>query len=162
MQDITVNGQWYRVVYGSSIAAPTWGRYMNRAHEGLEPAGFAAPEQRLIEGERVGVPNVVGRSVAQATQILEDAGFGVTVRSRSTWSNVARGAVAWTDPRGGTRAPNGTTVTLVLSAGPEPRRAAEPPPVQESGSDEGSSRSNPGRGNGNGDGNGRGGDADDD
>jgi len=119
MKNIRINGRYYPLVYGSSISAPTWARFMNRAHEGLPHARFTAPDRRMVEGERIRIPDVTGRTVPTATDILEDAGFDVRVRDRDGYSDAPKGTVGWTEPSG--RAPAGTTITIIRSAGPEPR-----------------------------------------
>ena len=40
MQGITIAGKPYKYVYGSSIAAPTWKRYMDKVLEGTPDVGF--------------------------------------------------------------------------------------------------------------------------
>ncbi|OKL51315.1 transglycosylase domain-containing protein [Buchananella hordeovulneris] len=35
--DVTINGEYYDYIYGSTIAAPTWARFMAQAMEGREP-----------------------------------------------------------------------------------------------------------------------------
>ncbi|WP_284328310.1 hypothetical protein [Demequina litorisediminis] len=37
-QNVTINGQWYDYVYGSTIAGPTWSDFMSRALEDEEQA----------------------------------------------------------------------------------------------------------------------------
>ncbi|HET6692861.1 MAG TPA: Stk1 family PASTA domain-containing Ser/Thr kinase, partial [Pedococcus sp.] len=92
----------------------------------------------LSEGEQP-VPNVVGRTQGEATALLEDAGFDVSVElDDSTPSQ--RGIVLRQDPAGDTEAPEGSTVTITVSDYEEP----EPTP-------------SPGNGNGGGNGNGNGG-----
>ncbi|WP_277211183.1 transglycosylase domain-containing protein [Isoptericola croceus] len=45
---ITVNGQFHRILYGSTIAAPVWKEYMDVAVEGMPVQKFGAPDQSLI------------------------------------------------------------------------------------------------------------------
>jgi serine/threonine-protein kinase len=63
------------------------------------------------------VPNVVGQDEATATQILRDADFVVEVQ-RANSNDVASGFVISQDPPGG-QAKKGSTVVIVVSAGPE-------------------------------------------
>ena len=58
--------------------------------------------------ELVEVPSVSYKSVDEATQILEDAGFKVKVRHRTKLLDVA----AYTDPPSKSLAPKGSTVTI--------------------------------------------------
>lgn len=78
--------------------------------------------------ERVIVPNVEGLLAADARFALEDRGFQVlTLREFS--EDVAEGRVIRQRPAGNTRAPRGTEVTLVISAGsPQPPPPPRPPP----------------------------------
>jgi membrane peptidoglycan carboxypeptidase len=125
VQNITINGRGYRNVYGSSIAGPTWRRFMERAHAGREVLGFAAPPQSFLTAPKVSLPQVGGRSVDDATRILTSAGLRVTV-GESRESGHAAGLVAWTDPAAGTQLTVGSSVTLVISSGPPPV-VIEPP-----------------------------------
>lgn len=124
MQRVTINGRYYRWVYGGVLAAPTWRNYMSRAHQGLPVAGFPQPEYRLVYGDRIAVPSVIGRSVASARATLQASGFRVVV-GRAVTSNRPAGTVAGQTPRGGALARAGSTVTLTPSAG----RPAPPPPA---------------------------------
>lgn len=45
---ITVNGQFFRVLYGSSVAAPAWKAYMDTAVADLPVQGFGPPDPVLI------------------------------------------------------------------------------------------------------------------
>lgn len=127
MQRVTINGRYYRYVYGGVLAAPTWSRYMNAAHEGMPVIGFPAPEDRLLYGDRRAVPNVIGQSVSAARSNLEAAGFRVRVGG-SISSSIRVGAVAGTSPRVGSLVAPGSTITIYPSSGaPAPAPAPEPP-----------------------------------
>ncbi len=47
-EGITVNGQYFEPLYGSSVAAPAWKSFMDVAVKGLPRQGFGAPDQALI------------------------------------------------------------------------------------------------------------------
>jgi beta-lactam-binding protein with PASTA domain/predicted Ser/Thr protein kinase len=64
------------------------------------------------------VPSTAGQTEEEATEALEDAGFKVGVE-RINSESVAPGAVAYSDPRGGSTATKGSTVTLFVSRGPK-------------------------------------------
>ncbi|HET6687380.1 MAG TPA: transglycosylase domain-containing protein [Jiangellaceae bacterium] len=64
------------------------------------------------------VPNVIGMQVNQARRALQDAGFKVAVEQQS--DQAPAGQVIGQDPGGGTAAPPGSTVTIVVSA-PDPQ-----------------------------------------
>ena len=64
------------------------------------------------------VPTVIGLSVAEASSQLGAAGFAVTEASEPS-SDVEEGVVIRTDPAAGTELDAGSTVTIVVSSGPE-------------------------------------------
>ncbi len=68
------------------------------------------------------VPNVVGRTEAQATQLIEDAGFEVSRVTDSTTEST-KGTVLQQSPAAGQTLDKGSTVTIVVSTFEEP-----PPP----------------------------------
>ena len=87
------------------------------------------PETQLEEGEDVAItvsdgpgtaaiPNVEGLSRKEARERLVDAGFKVRER-REPSDDVAKGRVVETVPETGDQVELGSTVTLVLSSGPE-------------------------------------------
>ena len=45
MQGVRINGRGYSTVYGSTISAPVWRTFMNRAHQGLPVERFASVPQ---------------------------------------------------------------------------------------------------------------------
>ncbi|NEC92729.1 penicillin-binding transpeptidase domain-containing protein, partial [Streptomyces sp. SID12501] len=83
----TINGRtYYRGPYGSSIAGPTWSRFMTQVLAGAENPGFSNAGDREVFGERVAVPSVVGRSESDARGALERAGFRVSVSGEQVQS----------------------------------------------------------------------------
>ncbi len=60
----------------------------------------------------VTVPDVTGKSVAQARKILKDAGFQVQVTHVFPW--VIGGNVVAQSPNGTSKAPLGSTVTIAI------------------------------------------------
>jgi serine/threonine-protein kinase len=69
-----------------------------------------------MSGERIDVPDVVGRSQAQATKTLQDAGFKVNVKD--TYSDdYSVGLVARQSPDEGAQLKKGATVTIWVSRG---------------------------------------------
>jgi serine/threonine-protein kinase len=63
------------------------------------------------------VPDVVGRTIAEASNLLGQAGFSVNQTSEPS-STVDEGLVIRTDPAPGTPAPRDSAVTVVVSSGP--------------------------------------------
>jgi membrane peptidoglycan carboxypeptidase len=144
VQRMTINGTYYRNVYGSSIAAPTWKRFMMRALEGAPNPPFADPDQKLVFGEKIPVPSVVGKSESEARKILEAAGFGATIDPTQVPSKQAAGSVASQNPSGS--ATRGAVITLTLSNGqsPDPAPNTDPNPNP----NPGNNRGGPGGGKG--------------
>ena len=70
----------------------------------------SGPEERPV-------PDVSGRTVAEASNILGQNGFTVAQTSEAS-STVEEGKVIRTDPPAGTPQPKGATVTVVVSSGP--------------------------------------------
>ncbi len=63
------------------------------------------------------VPNVVGRTLAEASNLLGQAGFAVNQTTEPS-NTVPEGQVIRTDPAAGTTQDKGTTITVVVSSGP--------------------------------------------
>jgi eukaryotic-like serine/threonine-protein kinase len=87
------------------------------------PAGETAPTSEPITlivssgPKTVKIPKVDGQGRADAQNELKDAGFNVKVELEESRS-VADGEVIRTEPKGGSDAPRGSTVTMVVSDGP--------------------------------------------
>ena len=101
-------------------------RRPSRRPRGIVFAQVPGAGAQLDEGERVEilvssqlaripVPSVEDLSAAEARQRLEAAGF--EVRVRRVFAGAPRGRVIEQDPRGGDRAPRGSTVELIVSKG---------------------------------------------
>ncbi len=69
------------------------------------------------ETKNVAVPDVVGDRLPQAESTLTDAGFETQVETQT--SDERKNTVLTQNPAGDTEAEEGSTVTLVVSAGPE-------------------------------------------
>jgi membrane peptidoglycan carboxypeptidase len=110
-------------VFGGSLPAQIWARYMRFAHRGLAIEEFPkAPKEARVE-----VPDVVGKTLGEATKILEDAGFTVEVEKD------ASGKVTSQSPEAGEKVGEGSTVVLSTSGGgdeptPTPSPTASPKP----------------------------------
>ncbi len=125
----------YSVVAGGTVPTDLWTSYMEKATQGMEVLDFPArsaptrpspsPTPTETTPEQVDVPSVVGLSEEDARAALEAAGFSVTT-SQEASDDVAAGLVIRSEPGSG-QAAAGSSVTLVVSTGPEP----EPEPTQE-------------------------------
>jgi len=128
VQRKTINGRYYRNVYGASIAGPTWRRFMVRALEGAQVIPFERPPDVYLRGKKVDVPSVIGMSVEQATRVLREA--GLNARQGKDWysDDAPKGTVAGTTPAAGSSVMAGTAVQLHVSVGPQPRPDPPGPP----------------------------------
>ena len=70
----------------------------------------------LTRPDMVVVPGVTGQQEPEATVALQDAGFEVQVEEIR--NDASEGTVVEQDPRGGTEAEDGSTVTIEVSLGP--------------------------------------------
>jgi penicillin-binding protein 1A len=101
-------------VFGGTLAAPIWHTYMTRVMAGMPVRGFAAPPPPATGR----VPDVTGRGVAAAQQILAHANF--SSRIEQVASLRPKGTVVSQSPGGGATAQLGTLVTLQVSNGRAP------------------------------------------
>jgi eukaryotic-like serine/threonine-protein kinase len=83
----------------------------------LALAAIALGLYLILRPEQLTVPNVIGRESATASQILQNRGFRVDVVNVEN-ADVERNTVASQDPRPGTEAREGSTVTINVSTGP--------------------------------------------
>ncbi len=79
-------------------------------------AGVAA--WLLLSGGGVTVPDVTGKSQADATQLLEGAGLTVGKVTPAADQNAAAGTVTAQDPAAGVKVDDGSAVALTVSSGP--------------------------------------------
>lgn len=73
----------------------------------------------------VAVPNVVGKSQIEATNMLQSAGLNVNAVAASS-ATVPANSVISQDVAAGTQVAKGTTVTITVSSGPPPTATAGP------------------------------------
>ena len=69
--------------------------------------------------ERIAVPNVVGKDQATATNMLQDAGFTVSVKQQAD-DKIPQGNVISTNPPADAKVAKGTVITMIVSSGPPP------------------------------------------
>ena len=124
MHGLTINGRNYSGFgagpWGSSIAAPTWVRFMNTALGDGDNPGFDTPPNDLVHGKKVAVPSVVGMTEDEARSVLTARGFHVVVSSERVKSSLPKNRVAEQDPSGW--AVYGAVITLRLSDGSDQQR----------------------------------------
>ena len=125
VKDVWIGGKFVRRAYGSSVAAPTWKRFMISAlSDGVPNPDFAAPGDKEVFGEKVAVPSVVGLSEADARNRLAGAGFRASIASEQVASALPAGTVASQSPSG--TAARGSYITLTLSNGQPPAAPTDP------------------------------------
>jgi len=113
----TIDGVHRGSVFGATFAAPIWKEITIAASKGMEVEQFERPSSRYLASPKQDVPDVRGKSPADATEILEAAGFKVTIRGQQEQSQYPQGSVASTSPGGGTSASVGAEITITISAG---------------------------------------------
>ncbi|MBF4566558.1 transglycosylase domain-containing protein [Plantibacter sp. VKM Ac-2876] len=91
-----------------------WPRIMEVANGKYGGTAFGDPDPSLINGQSVQVPDVAGKSIEEAQQILEDAGFGFE-NGGAADSALPVGQAASTNPAG--TVPKGSIITVYTSNG---------------------------------------------
>ena len=131
MKKVTINGTYYKQVYGGSIPAPIWRDAMRSALEGVPPEDFSKADASVVDGEKVPVPDVSGQPYDAAKQALIDAGFGVRSGGFVSAAPTPFGITPYTYPRAGRLVTAGTTITVYVSNGrtPPPPPPSSPDPV---------------------------------
>ena len=149
----TVGGRFISSASGSGYAGPIWGDAMKAVDDQLPNTAFTSPDATVVNGVTVSVPSVSGLTIDGATQVLEDAGFGVN-NGGYVNSSYSSGTVAYSSPSG--TAPSGSQITLYLSNG-TPAPPPPPPPSSNGGGGGNGGGNGGGGGNNGGGGNGGGG-----
>ncbi len=126
---VTLAGRSYGRVFGATIPGPIWQSFMKKAVADLPVEEFGAPSDKVVNGERLGVPSVYGLSAQAAQDAITAAGLTPTVSPTPVASAQAAGTAVGSSPRSGNRVPPGTTVTIYLSSGVPPAPAPPPTPV---------------------------------
>ncbi|GEA85722.1 carboxypeptidase [Cellulomonas gelida] len=123
MHGLKINGRSYSGFgagpWGSSIAAPTWVRFMNDALGDGKNPGFDSLPNDLVYGKKISVPSVIGMKENEARGVLTSRGFQVVVSRERVPSDLEAGRVAQQDPSGWAVA--GSVITLRLSDGSQQR-----------------------------------------
>ncbi len=107
---------------------------------------FPKPDNSVLYGSRVTIPDVSGKTTDQATQLLQALGLSVTVDPTPIASDQPAGSVAGTDPSAGSSVDGGSSVTIHVSSGQPTQAPSTGTPTPQ-----------PTNGSGNGNGNGTGG-----
>jgi membrane peptidoglycan carboxypeptidase len=127
LQRITINGRYYKQVYGGSLPAPIWREVMSTALAGTPVRNFADADLAVSKGELKAVPDVRGLSFEAARTVLTEAGFSVSNGGEVAGAPVPSGLVSSTNPRAGTSVRAGTSITVYISNGKAPVVATSEP-----------------------------------
>jgi membrane peptidoglycan carboxypeptidase len=88
---------------------------------------WPAPAPQYLYGQKIQVPDVAGRTVADAKAALLAAGFQAKKGGSTPSDTVPAGSVVSTNPAAGSSVVGGTLVTLTTSSGPAPVTPTPPP-----------------------------------
>ncbi|GAA5047256.1 serine/threonine-protein kinase [Thermocatellispora tengchongensis] len=92
-----------------------------------EKADEGATVRIYVPADRIEVPDVTGYTLDDAKQLLEDAGFRVRTQEQPS-DTVPQGNVIATSPPAGSKLSGRTTITVIVSTGPEqPTQPTEEP-----------------------------------
>jgi membrane peptidoglycan carboxypeptidase len=83
-------------------------------------SSWPQPDTTYLYGQKVQVPDVAGKTVADAKLVLKAAGFQAKTGASSASDSVPAGAVISTDPPAGSSVVAGAVITLTKSTGPAP------------------------------------------
>jgi len=109
---------------GGGDAGKIWKVAMASALKDLPKTKFTDPSKKILEGEKVALPDVSGMGYNEAKRTLEAEGFS-TVRW-SVYSDSRKGAFLGISPS--KTAVKFSTISLRVSAGPEPKPEPKPKP----------------------------------
>ncbi|MGH1523430.1 penicillin-binding protein [Leifsonia sp. L25] len=110
---------------------------------------FPKPDNSVLYGSQVTVPDVSGKTPDQATSLLQGLGLTVTVDQTPVPSGQPAGTVAGTNPPSGSSVDGGSSITIQVSSGqntatPGPTTAPTPQPTNTPGTGKGGGGSNGG------------------
>jgi membrane peptidoglycan carboxypeptidase len=120
MVRVTINGNYYKQVYGGTVPAAIWKQTMQNALAGYPEQDFEGAPLIQSTVNRPSVPDVTGLTLAAANVKLTQAGFKVAVGAAVNGAPVPAGMVASTNPSAGSRVVGGITVTIFPSNGLPP------------------------------------------
>ena len=126
MVDITLGDTYIEgPLFGSSVAAPTWKKFMDWALADEPVEDWAKPSEEILRGKRVVIPAVIGMTETDAQEKLREA--GLTGSIQRTASGQPAGTVLYTTPGVGSSIRTETPVVLHVSTGVAPPRQTTPP-----------------------------------
>lgn len=115
-QHMTIGGVWKSYFYGSTLALPTWERFMERSLDGAEVERFPEVTSAMLNGVPVRVPDVRGMSEREARWMANEAGFLFKVAEEPVFSSeYAAGSVGAQSPEVGSKMTPGSTLTVHIA-----------------------------------------------
>lgn len=119
LTNITAYGRTVAQAWGGETASPIWKEVMAGIHEGLPVQQFAPVDPTVATGLPYTTPDVRGLDRDKAIQVLQEAGFTVTINPQTAPADplLADNRVVTTSPAPGSRVAFGGTVTLTLTDG---------------------------------------------
>jgi len=130
-------------IFGGRAPARTWFEAMGQILDGQPPAGLPPADPKYVDGGAGShVPDVVGKTQADATSTLQNSGYQVAVRQVNRAE--PKGQVVNQSPRGS--ALPGETITIYVSTGYVPPAQTEQPPPSSGGGTPPSGGNGPGGG----------------
>ncbi len=124
MANLVIHGTYYNTVYGGSVAAPIWAEFMKVVTADLPVADFPAnPDgiDKYYKTPKAEVPDVVGKKINKATDLLHDAGFNVKIEEVN--SDKPKDEVVTMDPQAGSSIAQGREIKVEVSNGLAPETA---------------------------------------
>lgn len=120
-QGIRLNGNYYSYVYGSTLALPTWKRYMDRALDGVPASRLPSASGTMLNGIQMPVPNVLGMKEREAQLEINDAGFRYNKAETAIYSSeYSPGEIVDQSPSPDSRVSAGSTVTYYVATNKRP------------------------------------------
>jgi membrane peptidoglycan carboxypeptidase len=121
-ENIRIGGQMYPILWGSTLSAPTWKRYMDRALKGQDFAYFPEVTSDMLYGVPIEIPDVTGMTEREAQRALNDAGFKYQKSEQIIFDpNYVKGTVIGQSPGGLSKALPGSVVTYVIGTDKLPK-----------------------------------------
>lgn len=116
IRNVSIGGKYIGTfLYGGDIAAPVWKDTMDAVSEGMPKVKLPQPDKATTQGATISVPDVKGKSEADAKSMLEKAGFLVTVTKQNA-NGVSRGQAFKTSPAAGQKLGKGKKITLYVKS----------------------------------------------
>ena len=122
MANVTINGRYYREIFGATLPGPIWKLTMLGALEGVSGTAFPGLDPRSVAGLPVEVPRLFGKTAAEAQALLAEVGLVAAINPEQVRSTAAKDTVAYTRPGNGANVESGSTVEIRISNGVPPRR----------------------------------------